>query len=269
MSRLRVLVVNHDGPQAEQLAERLSAEHSALPAGGFEEACEALVVQKFDAVLLGAQLPADGVQEFTAKLRELERSHKNAAPAPVLSLSAHVPDGKAWCAHEKGVTREQGVNGHPAVEAPVDGYLAESFQPAVFLEAVTSLAGSIARCSGPSAQADPQLPVFEPDLFRDHVARDEDLMREIIDLFLGEAPSQIIELREAIASADFKLTERVAHTIKGSLATLHAEQARSRAQKLELAAKSADPAHCREFLSALEYDLEVLEPRLLALRAAQ
>lgn len=251
MNRLRVLVVDSNGPEAERLADRLaSADHSALPANGLEEASEALFVQKFDAVLLASELPRDGVKEFTAKLRELERGQRSAVPAPVLSISSEVPDGKPWCVGEHGI----------------DAYLAESFLPLTLLEAVASLSASIARGTETGSNAIPELPLFEKEHFFDHVARDQNLMREIINLFLAEAPAQVIELREAVSARDFKRAVRVAHTMKGSLATLHAQSARSRAQQLETAAKDGNAGQCRESLSALEYDLEVLEPQLLSFR---
>lgn len=251
MNRLRVLVVDDNGPEAERLAGRLaSAEHSALAACGLQEASEALFVQKFDAVLLSPELPADAVQEFTTKLRELERGQRSAARAPVLSISAQIPDGRTWCAGEKGI----------------DAYLTESFQPPALIEAVTSLAAAIGRGGEPDGERSLELPVFEIERFRDQLGQDTDLMAEIAGLFLAEAPGQVIEMREAIAAGDFQRTGRIAHTIKGSLATLHAEQARSHAQQLESAAKAGDGAQCRESLSALEYDLEILEPQLLSLR---
>lgn len=251
MNRLRVLVVNSDGQEAERLAGRLaSADHTALQATGLQEASEALVVQKFDAVLLGSGLPADAVREFTSRLRELERGQRSAAQAPVLSISAQVPDGAGWCVGEQGI----------------DGYLAESFQPQALHEAVSSLAASIARGGAPAAKIATGLPVFEIEQFRKQVAQDEDLLREIIDLFLAEAPTQLVELREAVAAGDFELSARTAHTIKGSLAALHAQQARSDAQQLESASNEANIAQCRESLSSLEHDLEILEPQLLSLR---
>ncbi|HEX3683777.1 MAG TPA: Hpt domain-containing protein [Bryobacteraceae bacterium] len=253
MNTLRVLVVNSDLYEAEHLAERLTnAQHTALPAAGLEEATEALLVQKFDAVLLGSALPPEGVADFTAKLRKLERSQRAGTPAPVLSLSSNVPDGADWCAGELGV----------------DAYLADSFQPAVLFETVTGLAAAIARAGEPSVNASPEFPVFEVEQFRAQVSNDDDLMAEIIDLFLSEAPGQILEMREALAAQDFERLGRVAHTIKGSFASLHAEQARFQAQQLETAAKGPNGAQCRQALSALEHNLEILEPQLLSLKAA-
>ncbi len=250
MSRLRVLVVNENGSEAERVAGRLTtAQHSALAACGLEEASEALFVQKFDAILLGPELPADAVEEFTTKLRELERAQPGAAPAPVLSISAQIPDGRTWCAGDQGI----------------DAYLAESFQASALIEAVTSLAAAIACGALPNREASVQLPVFEPERFREQVGQDADVMREIIELFLMEAPGQLIEMREAMCAGDLQRAGRVAHTIKGSLATLHAQQARAHAQQLESAAKVKDETQCRVSLSALERDLEILEPQLLLL----
>jgi len=250
MNTLRILVVNSDSGEAERLAGRLTdARHTALRASGLQEASEALLVQKFDAVLLDAALPSDSVADFTAKLRKLERSQRAATPAPVLSLSSRVPNGADWCTGERGV----------------DAYLADSFQPAGLFEAVTSLAAAIARSGDQPVDASSG-PIFEVEQFRAQLSNDDDLMEEIIDLFLSEAPGQIIEMREALAALDFQLLARVAHTIKGSFATFHAGPARSHAQQLETAAKECDATQCGQALAALESDLEGLEPQLLELR---
>jgi|SRR5579875_2781277 len=251
MNTLRILVVNSDAQEAERLAGRLAdAQHTALPATGLEEAAEALFVQKFDAVLLSSPLPPDSITDFTAKLRKLEKSQRSATPAPVLSLSSEVPNGADWCAGDRGV----------------DGYLVESFQPAVLCEAISGLAAAIARAGETPNKEPSESPAFDVEQFRAQVGNDDDLMIEVIDLFLAESPTQLVDMCEALAGGDFDRLGRVAHTIKGSFASLHAGQAYSHARQLETAAKGCDAAQCRQALSALEYDLQVLEPQLLALR---
>ncbi len=70
LNTLRVLLVDGDARQSQLISSRLAgANHTVLPASGLEEAAEALCNQKFDAVLLGSPLPADGVANFTEKLR--------------------------------------------------------------------------------------------------------------------------------------------------------------------------------------------------------
>lgn len=251
MNTLRVLVVDQDPEAAERLAGVLAnANHSALPAAGLDEASEALFVQKFDAVLLGSPLPSEGVAEFTAKLRQLERAQRAPARTPILSVAAEIPNGAEWCASE----------------AEVDGYLAQPFHPTALCEAVRSLAAVSAGSKENSEASHQELPALDAEGFRAQVGFDQDLLAEIIDLFAAEAPQQVIEMREAFAANELERLGRAAHTIKGSFGTLHAGIARTHAQDLELAAKRRDVLRCRELLSALEYDLEVLEPLLLSLR---
>jgi HPt (histidine-containing phosphotransfer) domain-containing protein/CheY-like chemotaxis protein len=259
MNTLRVLVVNNDPEKAERLAGILEgANYMALPASGLEEASEALFVQKFDAVLLGPPLPSDGVAEFTAKLRQLENSQRAAARTPVLSLSADMPEGAAWFA-----------SGAEAASATkIDGYVSEACCPAALLEAVTTLAASTSSDGAAAKGGAVAMAVLDAERFREQVGFDPDLLIEIIDLFLAEGPQQVIEMREALAEQDFERVSRVAHTIKGSFGTLHAGLARHHAQELESAARERDTARCRQGLSALEYDLELLEPQLLSLRNA-
>jgi HPt (histidine-containing phosphotransfer) domain-containing protein len=111
-----------------------------------------------------------------------------------------------------------------------------------------------------------ELQVLDVNGVREQMGFDRDLMVEIIDLFLSEAPQQVIDMREAMAAGELERVGRLAHTIKGSFSTLHAGVARTHAQELEIAAKQRESVRCRELVSALEYDLEVLEPRLLSLR---
>jgi HPt (histidine-containing phosphotransfer) domain-containing protein len=227
---LRLLLVEADPQQAERISAALvNANHSVLPATNFQEASEALDIQRFDAVVLGRALQAREMGEFTSKLRTLERSQRASAQTPVLSLP-------------------------------------EPFEPAT----LTSAIGNLLRAVGGSAHAvaagSPDLPVLEPEGFLDQVAYDRSLMVEIIDLFFSERERQIPEMENALAAGEYDRLQRVAHTIKGSLGSLHASRARWYAQSLETAAKERKPVECRQLLTAFEQELDRLDPQLLALR---
>jgi HPt (histidine-containing phosphotransfer) domain-containing protein len=180
----------------------------------------------------------------------LERAQRAPGRTPVLSVSAEIPNGAAWCAST----------------SEVDGYLAQSFHPTVLCEAVRSLAAVCAGSGREDGDGKSELQVLDTEGLLQQLAFDQQLVMEIIDLFLIEGPQQVIEMREALAADEFDGLWRAAHTIKGSFGTLHAGVARARAQELEHAAKQRDVVRCREILSGLEYDLEVLEPILLSLR---
>lgn len=253
MDTLRVLLIEKSPEESERISAVLEqANHEVLPARCFADACQAVQIEKFDAVLVGSPA-ADGVAEFTAKLRELERRQHKGGRTAILSFQGADNDTRSNCA---------------VVEPGIDGYLPREFEPATFSNVVDRLAHAVARPQQASeAGAISDLPVFEPEEFEAQVAHDRELMVEIIDLFLAERGEQVNEMRRAMAAGDFNRLSRAAHTIKGSLASLHAPQARAHAQALECAAKEHEEQVCRFSLAALEQDLDVLEPYLLSLRA--
>jgi HPt (histidine-containing phosphotransfer) domain-containing protein len=253
MNSLRVLVIERDPDKLRRINSVLTdAQYEVLPAQSFGEATEALQVQRFDAVLIGSPGSPQQQVEFTLRLRKIERSLGILSKTPVLLCSGSLP----------------GDPGHATQQDGIDAYLPEEFVAATFTDAVVRLAEAVRPAAKPVNQvACDDLPVFQPDEFRAQVAFDKDLLVEIIDLFLAERPTQIAEMHATLSCSDFNRLSRVAHTLKGSLGSLHAGQARMHAQELESAAKAADAQVCRFYLAVLEQDLDALEPLLLALRS--
>jgi HPt (histidine-containing phosphotransfer) domain-containing protein len=94
-------------------------------------------------------------------------------------------------------------------------------------------------------------------------------MSEIIELFQAERDEQLREMAESLAVPDFEKLSRLAHTIKGSLAALHAPAARQTCQTIELAAKDRDAVLCAGHLDRLEQDLADLTKALDDFRATR
>jgi HPt (histidine-containing phosphotransfer) domain-containing protein/CheY-like chemotaxis protein len=253
MNSLRFLLVHRDPEQSEEIASRLEeANHTVVPTAGLDEAADALTVEQFDAVLMESVfrrpgLYKYGLPEFSALLRTMERSQKPGTHVPVIALD----DGTA--------IRD---------ESWVDAVMPEPIDPDALTATVGQLARALAQQTRDSAASNggKSLDVLNPEKFKEQVGFDSELMVEIIDLFLDERQRQEPEMRNALEAGKFDLVSRLAHTIKGSLGSLHAMRARSHAQELEIAAKQRDEDICWETLAALEADLAQLEPELLALR---
>jgi HPt (histidine-containing phosphotransfer) domain-containing protein len=251
VKKLRFLLVDADPKRLERAASMLaSADHSVLSVSSPEEAEEALEIVKVDAVVFGSPEPEP--VSFVRRLREFERGQKHAFRAPVLALSQEVSDPPGWS---------------PAGPGVIDGYLAEGFGPEALVR-VFEFVGRASASQNNSAEpvADAPLPVFEPEKFQQQVAYDPALAAEIIDLFLEEKSIEVPEMQRALEKGDFRQLSEVAHTIKGSLSSLHAMLARHHAQELETAAKAKDSDSCGRILSQLASDLDTLEPLLLNLR---
>src|SRR5437016_14513621 len=94
---------------------------------------------------------------------------------------------------------------------------------------------------------------------------DEELFREIIEIFLQEAPKQMTSMREALARGDKDATERIAHTLKGELGYLAASEASHSACELEDAARKGDLARAASIQTVLEKDIESIVHTMRAL----
>ena len=110
--------------------------------------------------------------------------------------------------------------------------------------------------------------MLETEKFEEQVGYDNELMVEIIDLFLEERKGQVSGMEDCVANGDWDSLSKIAHTIKGSLGSLHAARARSRAQELETAARNDRDRSSKNAHRQLLRDLEALEPELLDLRDA-
>ena len=110
-----------------------------------------------------------------------------------------------------------------------------------------------------------QLLSFNRALALDRVAGDEELLREIAQVYLGEYPEAVEEIRQAVEAGDAERLHRAAHALKGSLGTLGAEAAQSLALELETMGRygrlhGAEQAvrGLREALSAFHLELAAL-----------
>lgn len=106
------------------------------------------------------------------------------------------------------------------------------------------------------------LPVFLGHELAEQVGHDNELITELLNLFLADSQEQVAAMKAASESGDLVALGRTAHSIKGSLGSLYAVQGAARAEALEQAAKAKNAAAAGMALAALERALAVLEPEL-------
>jgi HPt (histidine-containing phosphotransfer) domain-containing protein/anti-sigma regulatory factor (Ser/Thr protein kinase) len=109
----------------------------------------------------------------------------------------------------------------------------------------------------PGQIAAPALPV-EPATFMGIVDGDKALMMELGQLFLEDYPIQMTELRKAIDRGDVCQLERTAHSLKGTLGTIAASNARTLAYELERMGHTARLDKAAIILQQLTAELERL-----------
>lgn len=93
-------------------------------------------------------------------------------------------------------------------------------------------------------------------------ADDVEFLREIVDVYLADVPTQIAKLQAAAEAGDIATAERQAHTIKGASSNIGAERVRAAALEIESAAKAGELDVVRSLTGQLEPTLRELESEL-------
>ena len=86
-----------------------------------------------------------------------------------------------------------------------------------------------------------------------------DVPRRILELYLGDSPSRMASLRQALASGDRKAMETAAHALKGSSANLGASVLAEKCHQLERQCREAIPAGAESTLDILEAEFAKVE----------
>jgi len=96
---------------------------------------------------------------------------------------------------------------------------------------------------------------------------DEDLLRELVGLFLEDSPALLNDLRAGVAGQDAAKVERAAHTLKGSVGNFGAKGTAELALRLEIMGRTRDLGGAPEALTALERELQRISARLAGFAA--
>ena len=85
---------------------------------------------------------------------------------------------------------------------------------------------------------------------------DEEFLKEVLNIFLQDAPGRILSLREAISKNDTRGIRFQAHTLKGSCATVSAMALKEDARQIEVAGENSDLNRAKDLLPLLQKDFE-------------
>ncbi|MCU1341949.1 MAG: domain S-box, partial [Candidatus Acidoferrum typicum] len=96
----------------------------------------------------------------------------------------------------------------------------------------------------------------------DRVEGDQELLAEIIQVFLADAPQLLVAMQNALQQGDMILLERTAHSMKGAAGNMSALAAVNAASELEQSAKKKDAESSKSNLAALQGAVERLLPVL-------
>jgi two-component system sensor histidine kinase/response regulator len=252
----RRFLLAEDNPVNQQLTVKLLERqgHKVVVANNGREALDELEnagPRAFDVVLMDVQMPQMDGMEATVEIRR--REEKTGAHIPIVAMTAHAMKG------DRDRCLAAGMDGYVSkpisfsvLKAEIDRVL--SVQPAKKQEPAIHM---------PSKQPMiKQEPAINLEELRARLDGNDDLMAELAQLFLDDAPRQIQAIREAQTNGDASRMENAAHTLKGSASTLGANGLTSLARELEMQGREMHLEGSNDLCSQLEKEWERLKIEL-------
>jgi HPt (histidine-containing phosphotransfer) domain-containing protein len=90
----------------------------------------------------------------------------------------------------------------------------------------------------------------------ERLGNDKEFLKEVLDIFLQDAPNRIFSIQEAISKNDASVIRFQAHTLKGASANVGAMALKEDAGQIELAGEKGDLERAKVLLPILRQDYE-------------
>jgi CheY-like chemotaxis protein/HPt (histidine-containing phosphotransfer) domain-containing protein len=171
--------------------------HVTVAADGIEALAQ-LDRQTFDVVLMDLQMPVMGGVDATIAIRRREQA--TGEHVRIVAMTAHAMSGD----------RER------CLAAGMDGYLSKPIDPHKLFAAVEEGGEG----SMPTAAAAPV--AFDEDGLRQRLGGDDELMTDVIQVFLEDLPARLAAIRDAVNNRNAGALHAAAHALKGSAGNLSA-----------------------------------------------
>jgi PAS domain S-box-containing protein len=237
------------------LLEKLG--HTVQLAGNGAEVLAALAKQTFDLVLMDVQMPELDGLEATAAIRRQEAV--TGRHVPIVAVTAHAMKGD----------RER------CLAAGMDGYVAKPIQEQDLRQAIADLfvtgdpTGPEMTAAGPTSPGDALEKaadlVLDGAALLARVGGNGRVLKQVVDLSLGEFPRLLEAARSGLAQGDGRALERAAHSLRGTVASLAAPSASATALRLEGLAREGDLGGAAAAFEDLEEKMEQLRAALTGL----
>ncbi len=98
--------------------------------------------------------------------------------------------------------------------------------------------------------------VFDKSDMLDRLGGDEELCKEIVELFIKDTPKQITELKKALENKDASIVQRQAHSLKGASANASAISLKEVAFQIETAGEKGNLDIATSLLSKIEEEFK-------------
>jgi PAS domain S-box-containing protein len=207
------------------------------------EAVKALETIPYDLVFMDVQMPEMDGFEATAHIRDPISLVKNHS-IPVIALTANALGGdREKCLYS-------GMNDYISKPVTMDTliHILKKWLPATLLKSTV--------LATPKDNAVTNSSEWNKDTLIKRMMNDEDLVKNILSVFVHELPQQVNALLQVLKNKELKAIERQAHTIKGAAGNVSATGIQETAKELEMLANSKDIDKIADRIHELERQVQ-------------
>ncbi|MBF0495960.1 MAG: PAS domain S-box protein [Deltaproteobacteria bacterium] len=246
---LRILLAEDDALNQRFATEVLINQgHSVEIAMNGKEVINKLRVKPFDLILMDISMPDMDGTEVTKVIRGSTLNIFD-SKIPIIAQTAHALKG------DKERFLEAGMDGY--ITKPIDiDELSAVIRQVVPHFVLKDGAGEDE--DRPSEATDETLPVFDNKALKTRFSGKEDLLGKLFEMFVEDIPNKISDLDSSMDHGGFKALFRLAHTLKGSAATLAATALNRCAANLEKCALEEDLEAVKLHFPKLKAEMERL-----------
>ncbi|MHC5536833.1 response regulator, partial [Singulisphaera rosea] len=243
------ILIAEDNMVNQKLARLMLEQHGhqVVVVNDGAQALERLEAEPFDLVLMDVQMPVmDGFQ-VTAAIRGREAG--TGRHMPVIAITAGSTKGD----------RERCLNGG------FDDYIPKPVHWPTFMDILERHSRQPAESESVSDTEGLSRTILDLDSALANLNSNREILREITEMFLDDAPGMIQGLAEAIDRGDAKALRLGAHTLKGSVSILGGLAATIVVARLEEIGRTGDLAEAEVALARVRLSLEQIRPALMSL----
>ena len=253
-NKLNVLVAE-DNPINQRLVIELlkTRGHRVALASNGKEAIEAIEEEDFDLVLMDVQMPDMDGLTATREIRKMEVHPQSSIfnrqySIPIIAMTAHAMKG------DRDKCLESGMDGYVSKPINVEELFGviDKFSPKLKNHKKKRPFPSLKKTEASSKE------VFDLSKAMEVVAGNEEIFKEIANIFLETSPPSMTKIREAIAGGDLLALEQAAHSMKGSVGHFGARRAFDAAYYLEKLGREKEMGEADNAFSTLEKEVTAL-----------
>jgi len=207
----------------------------------------------FDLIFMDIHMPNMNGYEATEAIR------KSGMTIPIVALTANAMKGDGEKCFEAGCDDylAKPIDRKKLLQI-LEKYLPVSHQVVESINAVKNKADELSNSICDAASPNDEKNINWSELM-ERTGDDEELVKDVIDVWLKECPSRIESLVEAVKAGKFKDISLQAHTIKGSAATISAGNLARAALQLELASRERKLDDAEAMLANIQVEFEKLK----------